>query len=370
LFPFLIASSSSTPSGKSSSNINSSSSSCNNNSNSSSDNTSQRPYTPEQESGAKKIVQLAKKSHYDVLGVKKNATDAEIKKAYRKLALKFHPDKNSAPSAEGAFKNINGAMDCLSDKEKRNIYDQTGHDDGGGQSQAGGRGGFGGFGGQQFQRGGHEMSPDDIFNMFFQGGGGGQQRARQQHHRRDHNDKPLPLMQQLLQFLPIIMLIFMTFSSYGGNGSGGGAPSVYSLHPQGSHQIKLFTSNEKPISFYVNDKFQTTYRKGTQEYIRVEKQVEQDYREYLGLKCGQEQDYRQTRIYQVSLYSLVTSNYYFYLFYIINYFFFNRQVGRNNLLKKKLKQFKCHLVANGMKDIKVERSQLPLLEGINSRGNQ
>lgn len=116
-----------------------------------------RPYTPEQESGAKKILVLAKKSHYEVsvcfhnlsplnneftifnaqcviniswqvLGIAKTANEAEIKKAYRKLALKFHPDKNAAPSAEGAFKAISTAFDVLSDPVKREPYDMYGHD--------------------------------------------------------------------------------------------------------------------------------------------------------------------------------------------------------------------------------------------------
>jgi hypothetical protein len=80
-----------------------------------------RSYTPEQESGAKKIISLSKKSHYDTLGIAKTANDNEIKKAYRKLALKFHPDKNSAPSAEGAFKAISAAFECLSDPRKKVI---------------------------------------------------------------------------------------------------------------------------------------------------------------------------------------------------------------------------------------------------------
>ena len=108
---------------------NSSSESKSNNSNStkttnSSENT--RPYTDEQESGAKKLLALFKKSHYDALGVSKNSSEAEIKKAYRKLALKFHPDKNSAPSAENAFKALNTAFECLSDPRKKEIYDAYG----------------------------------------------------------------------------------------------------------------------------------------------------------------------------------------------------------------------------------------------------
>ena len=116
-----------------------------------------------------------KRDYYEVLGVNKSATDAEIKKAYRKLAKKYHPDMNKDnPKAEELFKEVTEAYEVLSDKEKRKLYDQFGHaafDEGAGQggaygaggqgfgSGAGGFGGFGGFGGQGFRGG-------------FSGGGG------------------------------------------------------------------------------------------------------------------------------------------------------------------------------------------------------
>lgn len=68
------------------------------------------------------------KDYYKILGVSKTATDDELKKAYRKLALKFHPDKNQAPGAEEKFKQIGEAYDVLSDPRKRQIYDQLGEE--------------------------------------------------------------------------------------------------------------------------------------------------------------------------------------------------------------------------------------------------
>lgn len=113
-----------------------------------------------------------KRDYYEVLGVNKSATDAEIKKAYRKLAKKYHPDMNKDnPKAEELFKEVTEAYEVLSDKEKRKLYDQFGHaafDEGAGQGGAygadgqgfgSGAGGFGGFGGQGFRGG-------------FSGGGG------------------------------------------------------------------------------------------------------------------------------------------------------------------------------------------------------
>ena len=66
---------------------------------------------------------LCKKNYYDILGVKQGASDDEIKKAYKKHAIKLHPDKNTAPQANEAFKKVSAAYVCLTDPEKRKIYD-------------------------------------------------------------------------------------------------------------------------------------------------------------------------------------------------------------------------------------------------------
>lgn len=108
-----------------------------------------------------------KRDYYEVLGVDKGATPDEIKKAYRKLAKKYHPDLNpgdKAKEAEEKFKEASEAYEILSDEEKRQRYDQFGH--AGVDPQAGGGyGDFGGFDGF-----------DDIFSSFFGGGFGGQSR--------------------------------------------------------------------------------------------------------------------------------------------------------------------------------------------------
>ena len=68
------------------------------------------------------------KDYYKILGITKSATDDEIKKAYRKLALKYHPDKNKAAGAEDKFKEVAEAYEVLSDKKKRDIFDQYGEE--------------------------------------------------------------------------------------------------------------------------------------------------------------------------------------------------------------------------------------------------
>ena len=104
---------------------------------------------------------MSKRDYYEVLGVSKSASESEIKKAYRKLAIKYHPDKNpDDKEAEEKFKEAAEAYEVLSDAEKKQRYDQFGH------SGMGGAGGFGGGG----------MNMDDIFSQFgdiFGGFGGG-----------------------------------------------------------------------------------------------------------------------------------------------------------------------------------------------------
>ena len=121
---------------------------------------------------------MNKRDYYEVLGVGKNASEDEIKKAYRKIAIKYHPDRNPGDKeAEEKFKEAAEAYDVLHDATKRQQYDQFGF------NGPMGAGGFGGFGGAS-------MNMDDIFSMFGDifgghgfGGGFGGGRARTQQHR-------------------------------------------------------------------------------------------------------------------------------------------------------------------------------------------
>ncbi len=127
---------------------------------------------------------MSKRDYYEVLGVKKDASDDEIKKAFRKLAIKYHPDKNPGDKeAEAKFKEANEAYSVLSDKTKRQRYDQFGHAGVGGAG-AGANGGnpFEGFNfnGQSFNFdfGGGFGGLDDILGAMFGGGFRGVRRGR------------------------------------------------------------------------------------------------------------------------------------------------------------------------------------------------
>jgi len=111
------------------------------------------------------------KNYYEVLGVDKTATKDEIKKAFRKKAQQYHPDKKGGDEAK--FKEANEAYTALSDDQKKAQYDQFGSTDAGAGFGGGGAGGFGGFGGGGGQ--GAEFDMNDIFESFF--GGGRRQRT-------------------------------------------------------------------------------------------------------------------------------------------------------------------------------------------------
>ena len=232
-----------------------------------------RPYTPEQAAGVQRILKC--KNFYDVLGVpREGATPAQIKKGYRKLALKFHPDKNGAPGADEAFKVINRAFSVLSDDEKKAHYDQFGDEE---------------ASPQQYQRRYYrqdDFDPDEIFNMFFGpgfaragmggpgvrmytfGGGRGRRRGGAQGGQQQQGG-----IFQLLQLLPIIMLFFLSFFSF----PQGGREPLFSLHRTSSYPIGRSTKARNVISgidYYVKRDFKAHYGRDRRALAQIEQMVE------------------------------------------------------------------------------------------------
>jgi DnaJ family protein B protein 12 len=235
-----------------------------------------REYTVEQAKIVKRIRNCQQTAFYEILDIKREATESEVKKSYRRLALQLHPDKNGAPGADEAFKMVSRAFQILSDATKRSQFDRYGAD----PDQRGGAptgnpfGRANGRGGMQ-QAGnmfGEEINADDLFNMFFGGGGGmhggfggspfvsfggpgvrmhhfggGHQRPRQQGAQGEQRAS-------LAQLLPLIILFgFSLLSSIfsGGSWFGGSTTPSYSFTKTPPYTAPRLTPAHK-IQFFVN----------------------------------------------------------------------------------------------------------------------
>ena len=244
--------------------------------------------------------------YYRVLSLERGAGEAEVKKAYRRLALRLHPDKNAAPRAADAFKLAARAFACLSDPAKRRVYDRGGGDPdhrpagrpppqqprGGGPGFYGGGGGYGGpfgpFGDADF------FDAEDIFNAFFgfpPGGGGGvrfrthggpfgghapPRRARGQ----AAPPPPPPSWTTLLaQLAPLLLVVLFALLP-----SGSTPPA--SLDPGGGYTTRLATAGAH-VPFYVASApdFGARYPAGGRDRLRVEASIEAAYRERLERAC-------------------------------------------------------------------------------------
>jgi len=190
---------------------------------------------------------MSKRDYYEVLGVDKNASAAEIKKSYRKLALKYHPDKNpDDKEAEERFKEAAEAYEVLSDADKKAKYDRFGH---AGMGGAAGGGGFGGGG----------MSMDDIFSQFGDifggagfggfsgfsgGGGGGGQRGRRVNRGSNIRVKVSLNLKDIVNGVEkkIKVKKYVKCNTCGGNGAEGGSGFSTCDTCKGSGQVNRVTN--------------------------------------------------------------------------------------------------------------------------------
>lgn len=185
-----------------------------------------------------------KLDYYEVLSVSKTASDGEIKTAYRKLAMQFHPDRNPGDkSAEDKFKECSEAYGILSDPQKRAAYDRYGHGafgGGGGSSQGGGfPGGFGGggFGGDPQDLG---DIFGDIFGEMFNGGGGGRKQSRAQRGRDLRYDMSLQFEEAVFgKEQEIKVKRAETCTDCKGTGSANGKQPVTCTQCRGAGQVRF-----------------------------------------------------------------------------------------------------------------------------------
>lgn len=278
-------------------------------------------YSAEQEKVVLHVLKYKPHQYYEILDCQKSSNEGEIKKSYRKLAIKLHPDKNPHPRSAEAFKIVNKAWEVLSDPSKKRIFDQTGADPDSrfAQASSGSGAGFGGSAPSPFQgfqgggRGGGAFE-DEIFNMFFGGGGpsqtftfgnngfqfqsfgGGdpfmrQRRAQQTRAapRRTSGQEPQPsLSESIKQLIPVLLLLFAVVMSAFFSDSD--SIPDYSFTKTRAFSTARYTPHYK-IPFYVDksfDKKTFTSRQLKNFDLKVENLYIQDKRS----KCSREQTIR------------------------------------------------------------------------------
>lgn len=253
------------------------------------------------------------KDYYKVLGISRDASDEEIKKAYRKLALKFHPDKNSNENAEEMFKEIGEAYEVLSDKKKRDTFDRFGEEGlrpGGGADNSS-RTTFTAYGNGEGRAFEGDITPEEIFNLFFNGGlaSGSFTSRRWQtsnsnrrqyryssannnnhanaHHHGEQQDIS-PGLNLLVQLLP--MLVLISLASYWLT-----TDPPYELHATSKY---VFRRQVEPygIPYFVKDDFEKNYK--GKDLKLIESQVFEDYLHELRNKCMRERNYKENMIHR------------------------------------------------------------------------
>ncbi|KAJ0977787.1 hypothetical protein J5N97_013261 [Dioscorea zingiberensis] len=214
-----------------------------------------RLYTEEQIAIVREIKK--QKDFYKILGLEKSCTIEDVRKAYRKLSLKVHPDKNNAPGSDEAFKAVSKAFQCLSNEESRKRYDLVGSEEPNyGVGRPAGRNNYHGFNG--FYEA--DFDADEIFRNFFFGGGPmqttpfgtfqfrtrgmGRPTANEMHAGGGFN------LRTLIQILPVLLLLLLNFLP--------SSEPVYSLSRTYQHDHKVETSRGVPY-FVRRDKFEQDY---------------------------------------------------------------------------------------------------------------
>lgn len=243
-----------------------------------------KDFSPEQLEAVQKVKRC--KDYYEILGVTKDVADTELKKAYRKLALQFHPDKNKAPGASEAFKAIGNAFAVLSDSEKRKQYDLYGSDEGRRrhtqtrQTEHDYSRGFEG-----------DIPAEELFNMFFGGNVYVRRNNRWYQQQRQQNTEAQTESGHnvLLQMMPILVLVCLSLMS-----SFFVADPPYSLTRSTKFLYERKTANFK-MPYFVKENFMSEYQGSLKQ---VENSVEDDIISNLRASCFRERNYKESLLWR------------------------------------------------------------------------
>ena len=228
-----------------------------------------------QDEACEKIIN--NKDYYDILGVTKETSNDDIKRAYKKLAIKFHPDKNKSPKAEEAFKKIATAYQTLTDPKKREMFDKYGSEEEYREKVY-----------QQRQQEYEDFDAYDIFDMFF--GNIDPEVLRRQ--RRRYRAQQVQVNPKVAKYLPFIQLIpiFLMGLSYI-------LPSLFQ-----SKDLYVFAKNKDypyekkthryKVSYYIGNDFKEKY-KDHNMIRKVEKEIEDNYLTYLKINCQEKQQIKE-----------------------------------------------------------------------------
>lgn len=255
-------------------------------------------FTPEQREAALAISKLT--NYYEILSLSRTATDSDIKTAYRRLAVKFHPDKNRAPEAEEAFKLVSAAYQCLSDIKKREHYDRFGEDETRRSSSSS-------MPNPQHYSRDQDISPEEIFNMFFNmqtGRSYGNRRVFNTfRHRPDrtnqHSDdggesRQFSMSANLMQFahfLPLLLLFLVSII---------GSPSSSEDTPYSLQRTEIYSqqriTDTSNLPYYVQNSFSYRYARDKRALFMVESMVERDYVKHYSETCERERAARKRKL--------------------------------------------------------------------------
>lgn len=251
-------------------------------------------YTKEQLEAVKRIKKC--KDYYEILGVTKEATDSDIKKAYKKLALQLHPDKNKAPGAAESFKAIGNAVAILTDVEKRKQYDLYGPEEERLHSTPARRNRRR----YNYTRGFEaDVTAEELFNIFFGGGIPTQEffvrrtdgiwTARQEAQAQTAHSQQANGYTTFVQSLLLVLLILISMMS-----SFFISDPIYSLHSSAKYSVARKTQRLN-VPYYVKENFHTEYQGSLR---RLEMSVEEEYLFNLKQACFREKNYREALLWK------------------------------------------------------------------------